>query len=203
LPYLKKATGITQDKPILKMGDEVVEKILFNNNIACSSVMVKKECYNKLGIFDENAWVSPDWEMWARIGKYYNVGHLDIIGCAVIMDNENTHLSAINVNNLYKQQQYYYNKIISYFSENFRKENPLVLEKAEENLKNTILRLSFHYLYHFEITTALAYFKKIQYRKIYRLPFVMIMALTKFFYSALTQKKMNYKHIFELLYNKK
>lgn len=201
LPYYKKTKGETQDITIIEKGDKAVEKILFNNNLACSTVMVKKECYNKLGVFDESAWVSPDWEMWARIGEYYDFGHLNIIGCSVIIDNENTHLSAIDVNNLYKQQQYYYNKIISYFTEIYKKENPLILEKAEENLEKTILGLSIYYANHFNFRTAYSYLKKIRYKNIYRLTIQFGKILFRLRYLVFIKSKKNYKQVFELLYN--
>ena len=198
-PYFKKTVRITQDMQILKNGDEAVEKILFKNNIACSSVMVKKECYEKLGGFDENAWVSPDWEMWARIGKHYEIGHLDIVGCAVVIDNKNSHLSAIEVDELFKQQQYYSNKIISYFSENYLKTRPYIKEDAEYNLKRTILKLSIHYIGYFRFSIAISYLKKL----LLRLIKLIIMALNstiQITYVKLMVRKRSYQEIFKILY---
>lgn len=68
-------TRTTQDRPFLNAGAEAVMKILTNNNLACSSVMVRRECYQKLGLFLTGN-PSPDLEMWARIGKNYAIGHL-------------------------------------------------------------------------------------------------------------------------------
>lgn len=201
LPYYKKTIGITQNSTIIEKGDQAVEKILFNNNLACSSVMVKKKCYEELGGFDENAWVSPDWEMWARIGQYYNIGHLSVIGCSVVIDNKNTHLSSIEVTNLYNQQQYYYKKIISYFSAKYLRENPLIIEKSEENLRNTILGLSIYYANHLKIRTSILYLKKIRYKSIFKIPFVVIKALIRQCYLFLLKKKYNYKQVFEKTYN--
>jgi len=203
LPYLTKTIGTTQNCKILQSGDNAVEKILFNNNLACSSVMVKKECYEKVGMFDESAWVSPDWEMWARIGKDYNLGHLDIIGCAVIIDNKNTHLSAIDINLLYKQQQYYYKKIVSYFSSKYIAEHPFILEEAEKNLKNTILNLSFYYFVNFKIGPALSYIKKIKFYKLYKVPFLIIKSLLKHFYFRIFKLKADHKYLFYQLFSEK
>jgi len=200
LPYYKKTIGITQDKPIIQKGDEVVEKILFNNNLAWTSVMVKRECYNNLGGFDESAWVSPDWEMWARIGKDYDFGHLDIIGCSVIIHNKNTHLSSIEVDIFYNQQQYYYNKIISYFSEKYNIENKLTIKKAKDNLRETILSLSIQYSIHLDFLTALSYLKKNRYYKLQKFPYIFIKNILKSFYLILTERKTNYKSIYESIF---
>ncbi|MEO6915500.1 MAG: glycosyltransferase family 2 protein, partial [Chitinophagaceae bacterium] len=65
LPFFKAHLRVTQQEEVLKHGDQALQKIILNNNLACSTVMVAKECYDRLGTFDENCWVSPDWEMWA------------------------------------------------------------------------------------------------------------------------------------------
>jgi glycosyltransferase involved in cell wall biosynthesis len=51
--------------------DNFYEKFLFENIIWCSSVLIKKECFEKLGLFDEHLKSCEDWEMWIRISKYY------------------------------------------------------------------------------------------------------------------------------------
>lgn len=66
----------TQEKPVLKAGTEALMKFMTSNNLACSSVMVRRECYDRLGYFLTGN-PSPDLEMWARIGKDYDIGHLD------------------------------------------------------------------------------------------------------------------------------
>jgi glycosyltransferase involved in cell wall biosynthesis len=67
---------ITQTKPILSAGYEALFKVLSKGNWACSSVVVRRCCYDKLGLFLTNN-PSPDAEMWARIVKDYDMGHID------------------------------------------------------------------------------------------------------------------------------
>lgn len=197
LPYFRKTIGLTQTKRILPKGDEIIEKILFNNNLACSSVMVKKDCYQRLGGFDENAWVSPDWEMWARIGKYYDFGHVDIIGCAVILNNSNTHLSAIEISELYRQQEYYYKKIISFFTEEYLSKNASIYLKAKENLHKTIVNLGFHYLSILQLRTAFKYFKKVGYRNLFKLLYIIVKAILKTTIQNIFMRKLSYDYIFK------
>lgn len=201
LPYFDKLTGITQEKSLIEKGDNAIEKILFYNNIASSSVMVKKECYNRLGLFDDKTGISPDWEMWARIGKYYSIGHVDIIGCLYIIDNKNAHLSGEDINDFILQQQYNYKKIISYFSINYINENPDIYLKAEENLEKTILSLSLHYAKQFNFRTSLAYLKKIKFSKVSKFPSVIIKSLIMNIYSTMKNKKTNHKTCFESIYS--
>ncbi len=66
---------VTQEIPLLKAGSEAVMKVLVSNNIACSSVVVRRACYQELGLFLTGN-PAPDLEMWARIGKSYDIGHL-------------------------------------------------------------------------------------------------------------------------------
>jgi len=202
LPYFKKSIGITQDRPIIAKGDEAIAKILFNNNLASSSVMVKRECYVKLGLFDMNAGVSPDWEMWARIGKYYEFGHLNIIGCTYILDNHNTHFSGSDVNEFYFQQQYNYKKIISYFSDNFLKDNPDIEIKSELNLRNTIKNLGIGYANILKFKIAKSYFIKAKQYKPFNFLCIVIKAMLINIYIVFFHYKKSYKQIFELTYLK-
>lgn len=164
MPYLNIKNGYTQEKSILKEGDDAVLKILFNNNIACSTVLVKKECYNKLGFFDEEAWMSPDWEMWARIGQFYPIAHINKYGAAVILDSNNTHLSNLDISEFIKQQKYYSEKIKSYLSDELRYDTYLC-NKIEENFKLTVLNLAFQHLSRLNIYRSFKFFRIISYSR--------------------------------------
>ena len=200
LPHYIKKLGITQDKPLLEKGDDVIEKILFNNNLACSSIMVNKECYDQLGLFDENAWLSPDWEMWARIGKCYDLGHLDIIGCSVVLDNTNTHLSGTEVNEFYLQRKYYHKKIISYFSEDFRQANPDIELKAELYLKNMIGGLAIHYANMLNFKLAKDYLEKSGQHTNTIFIKTLLRSSLRYYYYYFLKKTINYKQAFFLTF---
>ncbi len=72
----KEKLRVTQMKPILRAGTEALTKIVSDCNIACSAVVVRRECYDRLGLFSP-ATPSPDPEMWARIASQYDMGHID------------------------------------------------------------------------------------------------------------------------------
>lgn len=202
LPYFKKSKGITQDNTIIQKGDKAVEKILFHNNIACSSVMVKKECYEKLGRFDEDAWVSPDWEMWARIGKNYDIGHLDYIGCVVIINNQNTHFSGIDINEFYQQQKYYFGKIVSYFSPEYRLNHPELNNNTELNLKNTIRGLAIHYAHILKFSASRNYLNKIGEFSWFKFLVLRFKSILRYLLIRAIKGKRSFRQIFESIYLK-
>lgn len=51
---------------------DVLEEILQRNIIDCPSVIVRKECFEKLGLFDCALKSVEDWDMWIRISCYYD-----------------------------------------------------------------------------------------------------------------------------------
>ena len=57
----------------------VFEKLLFDNWIATSSVVVKKECLEEVGGFDEDPQIMfvEDWNLWIRLAKKFPFGMVD------------------------------------------------------------------------------------------------------------------------------
>ena len=46
------------------------------HNILCAGVsgsLIKRDCFDKLGLFNEDLWAGEDWDMWLRIAKHYDV----------------------------------------------------------------------------------------------------------------------------------
>lgn len=63
----------TQDKKILKAGHEALVKCLTNHNFICSSVVIPRK-YGGKGFIENSP--SPDAEMYARIAKNHDLGHI-------------------------------------------------------------------------------------------------------------------------------
>jgi glycosyltransferase involved in cell wall biosynthesis len=53
------------------------ELIVKGQIVQTPSIVVKREVYESIGIFDNRLSWCEDWEMWTRIGKYYSVGFID------------------------------------------------------------------------------------------------------------------------------
>jgi glycosyltransferase involved in cell wall biosynthesis len=75
LPNGKKVLRSCSTHPVLKAGTEALDHVVFHFNIFATSVLVKRECYERLGRWTDT--VSADWEMWARIARNYDIGHIN------------------------------------------------------------------------------------------------------------------------------
>ena len=55
-----------------KTGNIFDELIIGNVIGATSSLLLRKECFDRVGLFDENMLFSEDWDMWIRISKVFH-----------------------------------------------------------------------------------------------------------------------------------
>jgi glycosyltransferase involved in cell wall biosynthesis len=50
----------------------LIQELMINNVIGtCSTVMVRKSCFDAVGLFDETLKVAEDWDMWLRLCKIF------------------------------------------------------------------------------------------------------------------------------------
>jgi glycosyltransferase involved in cell wall biosynthesis len=55
---------------------DVFPRILERNYLGnCSGMMVRKICFDRTGLFDENLTADEDWDMWIRLAKYYELDY--------------------------------------------------------------------------------------------------------------------------------
>lgn len=52
----------------------VYPKLLPKNFIACTAMIIRKECFDTVGMFDESLFAYEDWDITLRIAKNYEVG---------------------------------------------------------------------------------------------------------------------------------
>ncbi|MCX7799027.1 MAG: glycosyltransferase [Fimbriimonadales bacterium] len=62
--------------PRTTTGDALVA-LLYANKIIASAVLVRRECFDRVGSFDPAYFGSGDWHMWLRIAERWNVGYVD------------------------------------------------------------------------------------------------------------------------------
>ncbi|WP_026488702.1 glycosyltransferase family 2 protein [Butyrivibrio sp. XBB1001] len=55
----------------------IFPRLLRKNFVACTSMIIKRECFDKVGLFDESLFAYEDWDMTLRISKEYDVGYID------------------------------------------------------------------------------------------------------------------------------
>ena len=62
-----------------KVEGHIYEDLLVRNYVGTSStLLVKKECFNRVGLFDGLLKAQNDWDMWIRIAKYYRFALIKI-----------------------------------------------------------------------------------------------------------------------------
>jgi len=72
---LDKSQNITT-WPRMFSGRLTFGRLLISNPIVPSSVMVRRSCFEKVGLFDTNLKGTDDWEMWLRITSLFRVARL-------------------------------------------------------------------------------------------------------------------------------
>ncbi len=55
----------------------VLLALLYANKIIASAALIRRECFDTLGPFNEAYFGSGDWEMWYRIAEKWDVGYVD------------------------------------------------------------------------------------------------------------------------------
>lgn len=55
----------------------VYERLLNRNFICNSTVIIRRECLDKVGMFDESVFTPADWDMWLRLAREYCLGYID------------------------------------------------------------------------------------------------------------------------------
>ena len=55
----------------------IASKLILNNCICNSTVVVRKECFKEVGFFDEKIFIPGDWDMWLRLSEKYKAAYID------------------------------------------------------------------------------------------------------------------------------
>jgi len=60
----------------VRNGREEIRALLFWNHITSPTPMVRRRCFETVGLFDPRLRVGEDWDMWIRIAKRYDVAYV-------------------------------------------------------------------------------------------------------------------------------
>lgn len=55
----------------------VTEYLFFDNFMATPSIVIRKDCLERSGLFDESIMIGEDWDLWLRISVNYEVRYVD------------------------------------------------------------------------------------------------------------------------------
>jgi len=94
-PFMKNETGVVYSNAIWIDGEnreigrgwgsgyfrprsgQVANHLIYDNFIPFSSAIVRKECIDKVGMFDESLKMSIDWDLWLRMSLHYEFDYVD------------------------------------------------------------------------------------------------------------------------------
>jgi len=157
----------------------VIKYLLSGNKISGSGsgVLVKKECFEKVGLFDERLITAEDWEMWLRISKKFSIDYVDEMLVSIRRHSENISsnnekmiigISQLAVKHKYllnefKFLSFFFNKLANEIIEEFPNVHILSLLRKEMGRKAYRQLMKWRYLLGFCLIYNLAIR---QYRKL-------------------------------------
>ncbi|WP_270565928.1 glycosyltransferase family 2 protein, partial [Clostridium beijerinckii] len=149
-----------------KSSGKIFYKEIFADNVSpTSAVVVKKQCFDKAGYFDEDLPARQDYDMWLRISRYYEFYFIDkplvyiyrdgheaissnykkhIEGTERVLKKIYTYLTSDELNKyklLIDSQQYNYISLVCIRHEDYKlsKKYSLKAFEAKKNIKSLIL----------------------------------------------------------------
>ena len=60
-----------------KYPGDAVKSALYGDFVCIIATLVRRECFDRVGPFDETLMAREEWDMWIRIAKYYRLAHVD------------------------------------------------------------------------------------------------------------------------------
>ncbi|MEM3873008.1 MAG: glycosyltransferase, partial [Nitrososphaeria archaeon] len=108
-------TGVTNTEiPKVSSREKLIEKLFLENFIGFETVLVKKECFYRVGFFDENMVGFSDHDMWLRIAGEFNIN--GFIEKPLVMKREHElQLSKVKINDVLKDEFIIIKKAITYY----------------------------------------------------------------------------------------
>ncbi len=109
--------------PVRVYSGNILDELLVENIVVpTSSVMVRRECFNVVGGFDENFPSCMDWDLWVRIAEHFKFfGMKDILVCYFETHDQITFQSQKVVTGHYLFHQKHFHKLIQYGKQKLRK----------------------------------------------------------------------------------
>lgn len=77
--YVSQDTGEIIGKRLPRYRGDVYTHLLKENFIGSPTLLIRRECFKKAGLFDPELKSSQDWDMWLRIAKYYRFDYVPAV----------------------------------------------------------------------------------------------------------------------------
>ena len=151
--YNKNSTVVDIFNQKNRTSEEWLNKFFYKENCLCHpSVLIKKSCYDELGLYDNRFRQLPDFDMWIRFCKKYNLHVLPekLVKFRLLFNNNNT--SSPTRQNQLRDRNERHLIMESFF-------NSMEIEIFKKTFSKQLKNKSFTTLNEFEIEKALLYFK--------------------------------------------
>jgi glycosyltransferase involved in cell wall biosynthesis len=63
--------------PVNRVTGYIARRLIVTNLVNNSTVVIRRECFEKVGLFDESIFIPADWDMWLRLAEDYKAGYID------------------------------------------------------------------------------------------------------------------------------
>lgn len=198
LPFSDKLVYNPKHKNVVTSeGDEGVLDIMNNYGITCSTVLIHKSCIKKVGYYDEECWVSPDWEFSARLAKDFKTFFLSLPTVVYVYHNDNTHTNAYNVNDFARQSRSHYKTVKTYL-----KVIPEGIDETSENtLLNAIKGLGILMFVAGKYSLSIEFLKYSRKKVSYKTLGYAFLKRMEYVFKSIVKRKVTYKELFESNYN--
>ena len=71
-----KGNALDKEQPYQRYSGKVTNELILKNFIPFGTAVVKKECFDELGLFDENLPMGIDWDLWLRFSVHFRIQYL-------------------------------------------------------------------------------------------------------------------------------
>jgi glycosyltransferase involved in cell wall biosynthesis len=71
-----KGNPLDKEQPYERYSGMVTDKLILKNFIPFGTALVKRQCFNELGLFDENLPMGIDWDLWLRFSVRFKIKYL-------------------------------------------------------------------------------------------------------------------------------
>ena len=71
-----KGNPLDKEQPYERYSGKVTDKLILKNFIPFGTAIVKKQCFDEMGLFDENLPMGIDWDLWLRLSTRYKIMYI-------------------------------------------------------------------------------------------------------------------------------
>jgi len=114
----------------------IAKNLVFRDFICNSTVVVRKACFEKVGLFDERIFTPGDWDMWLRLAEKYKAGYIDI---PLVSYRASGSYILSHIEQMKKEERLVLEK-------NFKENNHLTISDQNKAVSNIHYRCALSYL---------------------------------------------------------